>query len=93
MKRFFGSLSILAVLALLLVSCGPAATPTPQVIKETVPVEVTRPVPQTVPVPAARGVVTVLGVWGGSELANFQEAVFPFTEQWPSKEPATWPRC
>jgi len=29
---------------------------------------------------AAPGVVTVLGTWGGDELTNFQEAVFPFTE-------------
>lgn len=27
------------------------------------------------------GVVTVLGTWGGNELASFQEAVFPFTDK------------
>lgn len=30
---------------------------------------------------AGAGVVTVLGTWGGDELANFQEAVFPFTDE------------
>jgi len=29
----------------------------------------------------AKGAVTVLGVWGGDELTNFQEAVFPFTDE------------
>ncbi|MDQ7028570.1 MAG: ABC transporter substrate-binding protein [Ardenticatenia bacterium] len=58
-----------------------------QVVEQTVPVEVTRVVEQpvevtkVVEVPVSRGVVTVLGVWGGDELANFQEAVFPFTEE------------
>ncbi|MBU2598926.1 MAG: ABC transporter substrate-binding protein [Actinobacteria bacterium] len=28
-----------------------------------------------------KGAVTVLGVWGGDELTNFQEAVFPFTDE------------
>lgn len=28
-----------------------------------------------------KGAVTVLGVWGGDELSNFQEAVFPFTDE------------
>ena len=30
---------------------------------------------------AGAGVVTVLGTWGGDELTNFQEAVFPFTDE------------
>jgi len=29
----------------------------------------------------SKGVVAVLGLWGGDELANFQEAVFPFTDE------------
>ncbi|GAH19708.1 unnamed protein product, partial [marine sediment metagenome] len=29
----------------------------------------------------SKGVVTVLGTWGGDELASFQEAVFPFTDE------------
>ncbi|MBC7223543.1 MAG: carbohydrate ABC transporter substrate-binding protein, partial [Anaerolineae bacterium] len=29
----------------------------------------------------SRGVVTVLGVWGGEELDNFREVVYPFTEK------------
>ncbi len=44
-------------------------------VKETVVVE------KEVEVPVSRGVVTVLGVWGGDELSNFQEVVFPFTEE------------
>ncbi len=30
---------------------------------------------------AKSGAVTVIGTWGGDELANFQEAVFPFTDE------------
>lgn len=30
---------------------------------------------------AKAGAITVLGVWGGDELTNFQEAVFPFTDE------------
>jgi len=30
---------------------------------------------------AGAGVVTVIGTWGGDELASFQEAVFPFTDE------------
>ncbi len=32
-------------------------------------------------VPTSRGVVTVLGVWGGDEYTNFRNAVLPFTEK------------
>jgi alpha-glucoside transport system substrate-binding protein len=46
-------------------------------VKETVVVEKE----VKVEVPVSRGVVTVLGVWGGDELSNFQEVVFPFTEE------------
>lgn len=46
-KSVFSLVSLLVVLSLMLTACGPAATPTPQVIKETVevPVEVTVEVP------------------------------------------------
>jgi len=44
-------------------------------VKETVVVE------KKVEVPVSRGSVTVLGVWGGDELSNFQQAVFPFTDE------------
>lgn len=50
---------------------------------------VEKPVVQTVVVekekvvekPVSRGVVTVLGVWGGNELDNFREVVYPFSEK------------
>ncbi len=32
-------------------------------------------------VPTSKGVVTVLGVWGGDEYTNFRDAVLPFTEK------------
>lgn len=59
-------------LVLVLGACAPAP---PEVIEKEVTVEVTKEVP------VSRGAVTVLGVWGGDELAAFQEAVFPFTEE------------
>jgi alpha-glucoside transport system substrate-binding protein len=40
------------------------------------------PAEEAAPVEETRaGVVTVLGTWGGDELTNFQEAVFPFTDE------------
>jgi len=50
-----------------------------KVVEKEKTVEVTKIVEKEVPV--SRGVVTVLGVWGGNELSAFQEAVFPFTEE------------
>ncbi len=32
-------------------------------------------------VPTSKGVVTVLGVWGGDEYTNFRDAVLPFTDK------------
>jgi alpha-glucoside transport system substrate-binding protein len=75
----------LTLLLLGIAACAPAATPTPEVIVETVEVPVVEtvevPVEVTVEVPVARGVVTVLGVWGGAEFEAFSEAVAPFTEE------------
>ena len=51
---------------------------TKEVEKEVV---VTKEVEKVVEVPVSGGAVTVLGVWGGDELAAFQEVVFPFTEE------------
>ena len=83
-KRIMFLLSLVVVAGLVLVACGP--TPTPQVIKETVVVEKEVEVPKEVPVevtvaPPPKGVVTVLGVWGGEELDHFKEVVYPFTEE------------
>lgn len=74
MKRPVLLLAIVLTLGLILVlgACAPAPA---EVIEKEVPVEVTKEVP------VSRGAVTVLGVWGGDELAAFQEAVFPFTEE------------
>jgi ABC-type glycerol-3-phosphate transport system substrate-binding protein len=67
------------VAGLLLASCAP------RTVTVTVPVEkqvtVERTVEVTVPVPTSRGVVTVLGVWGGSEFEAFAAAVEPFTKE------------
>lgn len=74
MKRPVLLFAIVLTLGLVLVlgACAPAP---PEVIEKEVTVEVTKEVP------VSRGAVTVLGVWGGDELAAFQEAVFPFTEE------------
>jgi len=85
-KKLASLLTIVLLLGLVLSAC---AKPTPEVIEKTVvvtkvvekPVEVTKVVEVTKEVPVSRGVVTVLGVWGGDELTSFQEAVFPFTEE------------
>lgn len=74
-KKILTLLAVVTSLGLL-TAC---AQPTPEVrevekvVKETVVVEKE--------VPVEKGVVTVLGVWGGDELSAFQEVVFPFTEQ------------
>ncbi len=52
-----------------------------KVVEKEVPVKETVIVEKKVEVPVSRGSVTVLGVWGGDELSNFQQAVFPFTEE------------
>lgn len=93
-KKVMLVFTLVLVLSLLIASC---ATPTPQVIEKVVKetVVVTKEVPVTKEVvvtkevtkevikevPVSKGVVTVLGVWGGSELDNFREAVYPFTEE------------
>lgn len=77
MYRKIALFSVLAVVLVGVAACAPAATPTPERIVETVEV----PVVETVEVPVSRGVVTVLGVWGGQELDHFKEAVYPFTEE------------
>ncbi|MEW6566599.1 MAG: ABC transporter substrate-binding protein [Chloroflexota bacterium] len=56
-----------------------ACAPTTVTVERTVEVPVERTV--EVLVPAARGAVTVLGVWGGAEFEAFAEAVAPFTEE------------
>lgn len=101
--------TILAVFALLLAACEPAApaeTPLPPVdetppvvdtppivdtppVEETPPVVDTPPVEETPPVDASPtpddemigGTVSVLAVWGGSELDNFLAMVAPFEER------------
>jgi len=78
-KKSVSLLSIVLLLSVVLSACAP------KVVKETVVVE--KPVKETVvvevtkEVPVSRGVVTVLGVWGGNEFEAFSEAVAPFTEE------------
>ncbi len=50
-----------------------------QVVEKVVTKEVEKVV--TKEVPTSKGVVTVLGVWGGDEYTNFRDAVLPFTEK------------
>lgn len=74
-KKVLTSVILLTLLSLLIISCAPAPTeaPPPEIVTEkvTVEVEVEKP----------KGAVNILGVWGGDELTNFQEAVFPFTDE------------
>ena len=74
-KKVLTSLILLTLLSILIISCAPAPTeaPPPEIVTEkvTVEVEVEKP----------KGAVNILGVWGGDELTNFQEAVFPFTDE------------
>jgi len=74
-KKVLTSLILLTFLSILIISCAPAPTeaPPPEIVTEkvTVEVEVEKP----------KGAVNILGVWGGDELTNFQEAVFPFTDE------------
>jgi len=90
-------LSLVLVAGLVLAACGPTPTPqviketvvvekeveVTKVVEKEVPVEVTKVVEKEVikEVPVTRGVVTVLGVWGGEELDHFKEVVYPFTEE------------
>ncbi|MBU4313950.1 MAG: ABC transporter substrate-binding protein [Actinobacteria bacterium] len=55
-----------------------------EAVEEAVPAEeeaVEEAVPAEEEAAPSKGVVTVLGTWGGDELTNFQEAVFPFTDE------------
>lgn len=52
-----------------------------ETVTETVTETVIETVTETVEVEKETGVVTVLGTWGGDELASFQEAVYPFTDE------------
>lgn len=74
-KKVLTSVILLTLLSLLIISCAPAPTeaPPPEIVTEkvTVEVEVEKP----------KGVVNILGVWGGDEIINFQQAVFPFTDE------------
>ena len=96
-KRAMFLLSLVLVAGLVLAACGPTPTPqviketvvvekeveVTKVVEKEVPVEVTKVVEKEVikEVPVTRGVVTVLGVWGGEELDHFKEVVYPFTEE------------
>ncbi len=92
-RKWMTIVALLALTSMLLPAC---ATPTPQIVKETVVVEkpvketvvVEKPVKETVVVekpvketPVSGGAVTVLGVWGGKEFESFSKAVEPFTEE------------
>lgn len=54
-KKSFAIVSLALIIAIALAACGPAAAPTPEkvIVKETVPVEVTKVVQQTVLAPTA----------------------------------------
>ncbi len=93
MARKLGGLLILALLLLpLLAACAQTKTVVvtkevekvvTQVVTKEVEKVVTKEVEKVVTkeVPVSKGVVTVLGVWGGSEYENFRDSVFPFTER------------
>jgi alpha-glucoside transport system substrate-binding protein len=62
-------LAFATMITLVVGACVPA--PTPVVVEKEKIVEK----------PVGRGVVTALGTWGGNELDNFREVVFPFTDE------------
>jgi len=74
-------LSISMIAAFSLAGCkAKAAAEEEAVVEEEAPAE--EAAEEAAPVEETRaGVVTVLGTWGGDELTNFQEAVFPFTDE------------
>jgi iron(III) transport system substrate-binding protein len=66
--------ALLILLGLLLVACGPAAAPAPQIIRETVPVEVTRVVEKVVEEP-------VVYVYSARHYGLMEPAFAKFTEE------------
>ncbi len=88
MKRLYQALSALSLAALVLAACAPAATPTPQVIRETQIVEVPMEVVQTqvveVEKPAEQTVVRLSG-WASSpsETALLESLLYKFSVENP----------
>jgi len=84
MKPLLRILSLLCVGTLLLAACGPAATPTPQVIRETVEVPKEVQVTQVVEVPAERVEVRLSG-WAANpqETALLESLLYRFSVENP----------
>ncbi len=77
-KVVIGFLLVVFTISMVLVGAGCRK---PETVTETVIETVTETVVETVEVEKERGAVTILGTWGGDELAKFQEAVYPFTDE------------
>jgi len=85
MNKYLRVLAISIVIGLLLASCAPGATPTPQIVKETVVKEVEKQVPVTAtPQPATiKGTIRV-GSWeSGGALEPWNNAIKGFEAKYP----------
>jgi alpha-glucoside transport system substrate-binding protein len=75
-QKMWSVLTMVMVMALVVVGCGPTAAPTPTTVPAVEEPTATEAAPEEI-----GGTVSVLAVWGGDELDNFRAMIAPFEEQ------------